>query len=341
MKISRSMKSGCALAMAALLALPCLNLMQARAAGPVIQDQDCKLTISVDDALLGEDASAEDLAGMTIPVDLYKVADVDVSGVFTSTEVFKDINFNVIMDGDTNAATWEELAAKTAEKLTEVKPTATGTIEKGAPAVFEGLRAGMYLVAPQDTFNADYSMEYVFTPYLTALPSSEYTLNGAGSDEWIYDRTISLKGEAEQQFGKLTIQKTLNNYNTSLGQMTCVFEIEGKDASGNVEYSDVVSITLGGADTSSITIENIPAGLNVTVTEVYAGGSYEVVGDNVKTAVIVSDAGVEGGNAQASVDFANQYNGGNRGGYGVTNEFSIGEDGEWNWTDPTAPAPAN
>lgn len=341
MKISRSMKSGCALAMAALLALPCLNLMQARAAGPVIQDQDCKLTISVDDALLGEDASAEDLAGMTIPVDLYKVADVDVSGAFNSTEVFKDINFNVIMDGDTNAATWEELAAETAEKLTEVKPTATGTIEKGAPAVFEGLRAGMYLVAPQDTFNADYSMEYVFTPYLTALPSSEYTLNGAGSDDWIYDRTISLKGEAEQQFGKLTIQKTLNNYNTSLGQMTCVFEIEGKDASGNVEYSDVVSITLGGADTSSITIENIPAGLNVTVTEVYAGGSYEVVGDNVKTAVIVSDAGVEGGNAQASVDFANQYNGGNRGGYGVTNEFSIGEDGEWNWTDPTAPAPAN
>lgn len=341
MKISRSMKSGCALAMAALLALPCLNLMQARAAGPVIQDQECKLTISVDDALLGEDASAEDLAKMTIPVDLYKVADVDVSGVFTSTEVFKDIDFNVIMDGDTNAATWEELAAKTAEKLTEVKPTATGTIDKGTPAVFEGLRAGMYLVAPQDTFNADYSMKYVFTPYLTALPSSEYTLNGAGSDEWIYDRTISLKGEAEQQFGKLTIQKTLNNYNTSLGQMTCVFEIEGRDASGNVEYSDVVSITLGSADTSSITIENIPAGLNVTVTEVYAGGSYEVVGDNVKTAVIVSDAGVEEGNAQASVDFANQYNGGNRGGYGVTNEFSIGEDGEWNWTDPTAPAPAN
>ncbi|MGI6095149.1 MAG: DUF5979 domain-containing protein [Lachnospiraceae bacterium] len=347
MKIRKSMKNGCAwiLALTAVLALPCLDLMQARAAGPVIQEQECGLTVSADTALLGVDANAEDLNEMTIPVKLYKVADVDVSGVFTST-VGDDLNFNVVMDKDTNAATWENLAEETVKKLTEaetpIDPAATEMIENGNPAVFEGLQVGMYLVAPQDTFNADYSMKYVFTPYLTALPSSEYTLEGLGSDDWIYDRTISLKGEAVPQFGKLTIQKTLNTYNASLGKMTCVFEIEGTDKHGDVKYSDVVSITLDNVENGSITVENIPAGLNVKVTEVYAGGSYEIAGEDVKSTEIVSDPGVEEGNlTQAAVDFANQYNGGNRGGYGVTNEFSINDKGEWEWTDPTSPAPEN
>lgn len=295
--------------------------------------------------MLGADASAADFTGMNIPVKLYKVADVNTSGVFQSTETFKDINYNVSMDANTNAATWEALAEKTMEKLnaSQEKPFVEAEITGGADAVIEGLDTGMYLVAPQDTLNADFSMKYVFTPYLTALPSSEYTLTGAGSDEWIYDRTINLKGEAEPQFGKLTIYKTLANYNATLGKTTCVFLIEGKDAQGNIPYSDVVSITLNGPETQSVTVENLPAGLNITVTEIYSGASYEIVGENVKNTTIVSDAGVDAGRDQASVSFSNQYDGGNRGGYGVTNAFTVSEDGEWEWTDPTSPntPPAN
>lgn len=340
MKISRSMKSGCALALAALLALPCINLMQARAAGPIIQDQDCTLTVSVPENMtdLGSDASAADFDKMTIPVDLYKVADVDVSGVFTSTETFSDIDYNVVMDPETNAATWSNLATETGEALkdSDEEPFEHGEIAGGNSAVIDGLKPGMYLVVPQDTFNADATVKYVLTPYLTALPSSEYTLTGTGSDEWQYEREIFLKGEAEPQFGKLTIQKTLANYNAALGPMTCVFQIDGSDAQGDVVYSNVVSITLSDANPVSETIENIPAGLKVRVTEVYAGASYEVVGDNLKETTIVSDAGVEAGRDQASVSFANQYNGGNRGGYGVTNEFTVLENGDWEWTDPTS-----
>lgn len=343
MKISRNLKRGCALALAVLLALPCVNLMQARAAGPVVQDRDCELTVAVDTTEtvwgvgVGAGASAEDFENMTVTVNVYKVADMNVSAEFTSTTGFEDLDFNVVME-DSNAATWENLAAEAVQRLEGVKPTATGNIEKGNPAVIGSLGVGMYLIVPQETFNSDSTRKYVFTPYLTALPSSDYTQTGAGSDDWQYDRTIYLKGEAQPQFGKLTINKTLQNYNATLGLTTSVFEIVGKDAQDNVVYTNVASVTHDGAGTESVTIENIPAGITVTVTEIYAGASYELVSKNEQTAVIVSGKAVELGSSAASVAFENKYNGGNDSGYGLMNEFKAGdEDGDWEWTKPTTP----
>lgn len=343
MKISRNLKRGCALALAALLTLPCVNLMQTKAAGPVVQDQACELTVAVDTTEtvwgvgVGAGASAEDFENMTVTVNVYKVADMNVSAEFTSTTGFEDLDFNVVME-DSNAATWENLAAEAVQRLEGVKPTATENIEKGNPAVIGSLDVGMYLIVPQETFNSDYTRKYVFTPYLTALPSSDYTQTGAGSDDWQYDRTIYLKGEAQPQFGKLTINKTLSNYNETLGLTTSVFEIVGKDAQGNVVYTNVASITHNGAGTESVTIENIPAGIKVTVTEIYAGASYELVSKNEQTAVIVSGKAVELGSSAASVAFENKYNGGNDSGYGLMNEFKAGdEDGDWEWTKPTTP----
>lgn len=342
MKISRNLKRGYALALAALLALPFVNLMQTKAAGAIIQDRECELTVAVDTTQtvwgtgVGAGASAEDFEHMIIPVKVYKVADVNASAEFTSTAEFEGLDFNIVMK-DANAATWEDLAKAAVEKLGNVEPTKTGKIANGNPTVISGLDVGMYLIVPQETFNSDYTRKYVFTPYLTALPSSDYTQTGAGSDDWQYDRTIYLKGEAQPQFGKLTINKTLSNYNETLGLTTSVFEIVGKDAQGNVVYTNVASITHNGAGTESVTIENIPAGITVTVTEVYAGASYEIDGENVKTATIVSDEAVGTGNAKASVAFTNKLNGGHDSGYGLMNEFKAGEDGDWEWTKPTTP----
>lgn len=343
MKISRNLKRGCALALAVLLALPCVNLMQARAAGPVVQDRDCELTVAVDTTEtvwgvgVGAGASAEDFENMTVTVNVYKVADMNVSAEFTPTEAFQGMDFNVVMNKDTNAAKWENLAKGAVEKLNGVKPTQTGAIENGNSAVIDGLDVGMYLIMPQETFNRDATRKYVFTPYLTALPSSDYTQTGTGSDDWQYNRTIYLKGEAQPQFGKLTINKTLQDYNETLGPTTSVFEIVGKDAQGNVVYTNVASITHDGAGEKSVTIENIPVGIEVTVTEVYAGASYEIAGENVKPAKIVSDAAVSNGSPAASVAFTNKYNGGNDSGYGLMNEFKVGDDGAWEWMKPTTP----
>lgn len=343
MKISRNLKRGCALALAALLVLPCVNLMQTKAAGPVVQDRDCELTVAVDTTEtvwgvgVGAGTSAEDFENMTVSVNVYKVADMNVSAEFTSTTGFEDLDFNVVME-DSNAATWENLAAEAVQRLEGVKPTATGNIEKGNPAVIGSLGVGMYLIVPQETFNSDSTRKYVFTPYLTALPSSDYTQTGAGSDDWQYDRTIYLKGEAQPQFGKLTINKTLQNYNATLGLTTSVFEIVGKDAQDNVVYTNVASVTHDGAGEQSVTLENIPAGIIVTVTEVYAGASYEIVGENVQTTTIVSDAAVGLEKPAASAAFTNRYNGGNDSGYGLMNEFKAGdEEGVWEWTKPTTP----
>lgn len=343
MKISRNLKRGCALALAALLVLPCVNLMQTKAAGPVVQDRDCELTVAVDTTEtvwgvgVGAGTSAEDFENMTVSVNVYKVADMNVSAEFTSTTGFEDLDFNVVME-DSNAATWENLAAEAVQRLEGVKPTATRNIKKGNPAVIGSLGVGMYLIVPQETFNSDSTRKYVFTPYLTALPSSDYTQTGAGSDDWQYDRTIYLKGEAQPQFGKLTINKTLQNYNATLGLTTSVFEIVGKDAQDNVVYTNVASVTHDGADEQSVTLENIPAGIIVTVTEVYAGASYEIVGENVQTTTIVSDAAVGLEKPAASAAFTNRYNGGNDSGYGLMNEFKAGdEEGVWEWMKPTTP----
>lgn len=344
MKISRNLTKGCALALAVLLALPCVNLMQARAAGPVVQDRDCELTVAVDTTEtvwgvgVGAGASAEDFENMTVTVNVYKVADMNVSAEFTPTEAFQGMDFNVVMNKDTNAATWENLAKGAVEKLNGVKPTTTGAIENGNSAVIDGLDVGMYLIMPQETFNRDATRKYVFTPYLTALPSSDYTQTGTGSDDWQYNRTIYLKGEAQPQFGKLTINKTLQDYNETLGPTTSVFEIEGRDAQGNVVYTNVASVTHGGAGTESVTIKDIPAGIKVTVTEIYAGASYEIDGKNVQTTTIVSDAAAGTENPVVSVAFTNKYNGGNDSGYGLMNEFKAGdEEGVWEWTKPTTP----
>lgn len=343
MKISRNLKRGCALALAALLVLPCVNLMQTKAAGPVVQDRDCELTVAVDTTEtvwgvgVGAGTSAEDFENMTVSVNVYKVADMNVSAEFTSTTGFEDLDFNVVME-DSNAATWENLAAEAVQRLEGVEPTATGNIKKGNPVVIGSLGVGMYLIVPQETFNSDSTRKYVFTPYLTALPSSDYTQTGAGSDDWQYDRTIYLKGEAQPQFGKLTINKTLQNYNATLGLTTSVFEIVGKDAQDNVVYANVASVTHDGAGEQSVTLENIPAGIIVTVTEVYAGASYEIVGENVQTTTIVSDAAVGLEKPAASAAFTNRYNGGNDSGYGLMNEFKAGdEEGVWEWTKPTTP----
>lgn len=345
MKISRNLKRGCALALAALLALPCVNLMQAKAAGPVIQDQKCILTVAVDTTEtawgigVGAGASAEDFADMTVPVNIYKVADMSVSAEFTPTSDFKGLDFNVARE-NLKADTWEKLAESAVErqKQTGVPSTKTGNIEKGNPAVIEDLDVGMYLIVPQETFNSEYTRKYVFTPYLTALPSSDYAQAGVGSDEWQYDRTIYLKGEAQPQFGKLTINKTLQNYNETLDLTTSVFEIVGRDAQEEVVYTNVASVTHNGAGTESVTIENIPAGITVTVTEVYEGASYELVSEGKQTATIVSDAAVNFGKPAASVAFTNKFNGGNDSGYGLMNEFKYNDEtGDWEWTKPTTP----
>ena len=77
-------------------------------------------------------------------------------------------------------------------------------------------------------------------------------------------------------------------------------------------------------------VEHIPAGMNVTVTEVYSGSSYELTTEASQSTVIAA-----GDAERASVAFTNTYNNSINGGSGVENQFSHGEEG-WDWTQKGA-----
>lgn len=337
MKISRGVRKGYALALACMLALPCLAKIQTSAALAIDVDKDdCSLTVSVEGDY-GE-GFKEDLNEMKIPVSLYRVADVDVSGRYTGVGSWESMKFDAV-GSTTTAQDWTDLAAEAYELAGSAQPDAAGNVEKTegdtASARFADLRTGMYLVAPEAAYNTDYSYEYTFTPYLTALPGNAYAQTGAGDDSWDYDPQIGLKVERVQKEGALNITKTLSTYNETLGATTCVFQVEGRDNAGKVVYSNVISATLEGAgSTGTVRLTGIPAGLEVTVTEIYAGANYRVVGEDTAQAVIVSKEAIENitDAKEASVSFTNEYGGGNRGGYGVTNHFEADGKNGWKWT---------
>ncbi len=342
MKISKRVKNGYAMALAALLGMSGLSYMRTQAANGIEAREDCSVTIS----LSGSVAEGE-TAGVRIPVKLYKVAKVDASGKFTSLDGFPDMNEpDLDKDGKVTAEEWMTLADRAGKALTEnsevageaelvMEPEGSGESVSAEPVTIGNLGIGMYLVVPEEVYNDDYTVRYTFEPYLTALPGSEYAWNGSGSDEWIYQTEIGLKAEMEPETGSLRIVKKLETYNTSLGPVTCVFQVDGTDKSGK-PYSNVISVTLNGS-TEETLLENIPAGMEVTVTEVYAGASYELADADGETAVIISEEGlkhgINNGNV-ASVTFTNTYDEGNRSGNGVVNHFEKDGDG-WNWRQLT------
>lgn len=342
MKISKRLTKGCAWALAFLLTVPFMGHMQTRAANGIeVGRTDCSITVSAEQLMKDETTEYSDTyEAITIPVSLYRVADVNVSGKLTAVSSFNGLDFSKVGPaGSTDkAAVWRDLAEKAEEQAEGVEPDyqkdvtlGSGPGEQGTSATFSDLPTGLYLIAPAEVYNSDYSAKYVFTPYLTALPSSQYALTGTGSDEWVYDTEVGLKMEREQQYGSLSIHKTLENYNTSLGQTTFVFQIDGQDKNGVPVYSNVVSTTYSGSGDKEIVVENIPAGIEVRVTEVYSGASYVVQGDAEQTVKVMSDAAVDAGAGEASVSFTNRYSGGNRGGYGVTNQFDKDDDNNWQW----------
>lgn len=341
----------------AFLVVPCLNLMRPRAAGGIETERACSLTVSVDmirETDGSNDSYLEDLNQMRIPVAVYRVADVDGSGQkYTPVSPFEGLDVGSVggAGGEASvAARWRELAGEAEKIRTEALSggdalEAAGSVvlekQEGSPEAargkIEGLKPGLYLVVPEASYNPDYTIQYTFTPYLTALPSSEYTILGTGSDAWIYDTTIGLKPDAVPQYGRLRITKILREYNETLGPATFVFHAVGRDETGAIGYEEVASLTFGAAGRDTVVLEGIPAGLRVTVTEVYSGASYTIEGSASDSALVWSGEAVQTGRyEEASVTFTNRYSGGNRGGYGVTNHFESDGEGGWIWENPTA-----
>lgn len=319
MKISGKIKKGSACLLTLALMSSGTVCSSVQAAVGIETERTCSVSFVLDGDLENEFSELKELS---IPVKLYRAATVNEAGVYTALEGFEQIGLDKI-GSETTAAQWEEMAKKTSEavKSQELEATAQTTLVSGQGGIGE-LETGMYLVEADTVSSAGY--EYKFTPYLLLLPNNYF--GTTGEDQWVYDVTTGLKPGRESRLGSLVIHKTLTSYNSTLGGAGFVFQVEG-ELDHEIVYSNVVSMVFDGAGTKSITIDGLPAGAQMTVTEVYSGASYEATTAPEQTAVIVAD-GQEGSPAQVS--FGNQYNGKLNGGSSVVNQFT-NKNGVWEW----------
>ena len=135
-----------------------------------------------------------------------------------------------------------------------------------------------------------------------------------------------MKPQQNPRYGSLVIRKTLTSYNATLGSATFIFRVEGVKDQETV-LSDVVSLVFDGTGTKSLEISGIPAGTEVTVTEVYGSANYDPVSPETERVTILAD-GEEG--SPVTVEFVNDYNGKMSPGSGIVNHFEY-DGGVWNW----------
>ena len=328
--MNKRLKQGSTFLLAVALTFPLLTLPGAKAANAINTGQKCSIEFDIS-------GNSSELLSANIPVNLYKVASVDVSGNYTATGTFAKLDLSSVSADnlDTAAATWSERAAEAKKLLKDdTEPTTTVTLTQGRGTA-TGLNTGLYLVDTPEVVTTNYT--YTFTPYLVSLPTNNYYSNG--NDNWIYDLTkeynsaVGLKPEEHARYGDLKINKTLAHHNATTGKKaTFVFKIEITPLKGKTE-TRIESLDFEAAGDSSVTITKIPAGATVTVKEEYSGASYKLTSANDQNATIVAtDRGAKVD--PASVSFTNDIDNNMNGGYGVKNNFKLDENGQYQYTEP-------
>ncbi len=335
--MNKRLKQGSTFLLAVALTFPLLTLPGAKAANAIDTDAECSIQFDIG-------GNSSELLSASIPVNLYKVASVDVSGNYTATGTFAKLDLSSVSADnlDTAAATWSERAAEAKKLLKDdTEPTTTVTLTQGRGTA-TGLDTGLYLVDTPKVITTNYT--YTFTPYLVSLPTNNYYSGNGASDDWIYDLTkehnsaVGLKPEQHVRYGNLVINKELVDHNATFGNnATFVFQIDITTLDKKTE-TRIEELTFNAAGSDSVTIEKIPAGSTVTVTEVYSGASYKLTSENKVKATIVANDEKEAGQAgeTAVVSFTNEHDGRTNGGYGVKNNFKLNEYGQYDYTKPAA-----
>ena len=220
-----------------------------------------------------------------------------------------------------------ELPADLPDKL--ARADAEITVKNGT-GTMEGLAQGMYLVwvMPVETD----CCQYTFLPYLVSLPNNSYDAAVPGSvDEWEYETAVGLKPRQNLLYGSLRVRKTLDTYNEALGEAMFVFLVEARkdldhDGEKEIVYSNVVGLEFDAHGTKEMVIENIPAGSEVTVEEIYSGSAYTVQGSTLKVVTVWAGDG-NGAGDMPTVEFTNDYDNRVTYGTGAVNRFTHDGDG--------------
>lgn len=332
--MNKRLKQGSTFLLAVALTFPLLTLPGAKAASAINTGQKCSIEFDIS-------GNSSELLSASIPVKLYKVASVDESGNYTGIGAFSKLDLSSVSADnlDAAAATWAERAAEAKKLLKDDTEPTTTTLTQGRGTA-TGLDTGLYLVDTPKVITPNYT--YTFTPYLVSLPTNNYYSGNGASDDWIYDLTkeynsaVGLKPEQHVRYGNLVINKELVDHNATFGNnATFVFQIDITTLD-NKKETRIEELTFNVAGSDSVTIEKIPAGSHVTVTEVYSGASYELASAKSQETDIIAnpEKETEVEFKPAEVSFINKHDGRTNGGYGVKNNFKLDENGQYQYTEP-------
>lgn len=334
--MNKRLKQGSTFLLAVALTFPLLTLPGAKAASAINTGQKCSIEFDIS-------GNSSELLSASIPVNLYKVASVDESGNYTGIGAFSKLDLSSVSADnlDAAAATWAERAAEAKKLLKDDTEPTTTTLTQGRGTA-TGLDTGLYLVDTPKVITPNYT--YTFTPYLVSLPTNNYYNNDQTSDDWIYDLTkeynsaVGLKPEQHVRYGKLVINKELEDHNATFGdKATFVFQID-ITTPDNKKETRIEELTFSAAGSHSVTIEKIPAGSHVKVTEVYSGASYELASAKSQETDIIAnpEKETEVEFKPAEISFINKHDGRTNGGYGVKNNFKLDENDQYQYTKPAA-----
>lgn len=334
--MNKRLKQGSTFLLAVALTFPLLTLPGAKAASAINTGQKCSIEFDIS-------GNSSELLSASIPVNLYKVASVDESGNYTATDAFSKLDLSSVSADnlDAAAATWAERAAEAKKLLKDDTEPTTTTLTQGSGTA-TGLDTGLYLVDTPKVITPNYT--YTFTPYLVSLPTNNYYSGNGASDDWIYDLTkeynsaVGLKPEQHVRYGNLVINKELVDHNATFGNnATFVFQIDITILDTKKE-TRIEELTFSAAGSHSVTIEKIPAGFHVKVTEVYSGASYELASAKSQETDIIAnpEKETEVEFRPAEVSFINKHDGRTNGGYGVKNNFKLDENEQYQYTKPAA-----
>ena len=334
--MNKRLKQGSTFLLAVALTFPLLTLPGAKAASAINTGQKCSIEFDIS-------GNSSELLSASIPVNLYKVASVDESGNYTATDAFSKLDLSSVSADnlDAAAATWAERAAEAKKLLKDDTEPTTTTLTQGIGTA-TGLDKGLYLVDTPKVITPNYT--YTFTPYLVSLPTNNYYSGNGASDDWIYDLTkeynsaVGLKPEQHVRYGNLVINKELVDHNATFGNnATFVFQIDITTLDKKKE-TRIEELTFSAAGSHSVTIEKIPAGSHVKVTEVYSGASYELASAKSQETDIIAnpEKETEVEFRPAEVSFINKHDGRTNGGYGVKNNFKLDENEQYQYTKPAA-----
>ena len=332
--MNKRLKQGSTFLLAVALTFPLLTLPGAKAAIAIDTDAECSIEFDIS-------GNSSELLSASIPVNLYKVASVDVSGNYTVTDAFTGLDLSSVSaeDLDAAAATWAERAAEAKKLLKDDTEPTTVTLTQGRGTA-TGLKTGLYLVDTPKVITPNYT--YTFTPYLVSLPTNNYYSGNGANDDWIYNLTkennsaVGLKPEEHVRYGDLVINKELINHNATFGdKATFVFQIDITTLDKKTE-TRIEELTFSAAGNDSVTIKKIPAGSKVIVREIYSGASYKLTSQNGVKATIVANDEKEADQSSetAVVSFTNEHDGRTNGGYGVRNNFKLDETDQYQYTEP-------